>query len=285
MNKPVAKRRAWTFRHLTASLVLVGLGVVVTADIWADLGHIALRDEESSHVWLVPIVAGWLVWFRRERLRDCPQRHTWIGPTVIAAGWLLSTVGYGHAIQSFWHGGAVLVVAGCFLTVAGGAVLWRFLPAFAVLVFLVPVPGMARQRIAIPLQSASAQLAQAAFDIIGLDVTRTGNVLSINGVDVAVAEACNGMRMVFALILVSYAFAFGTRMPSAARLLIIVASPLAAVVCNVIRLIPTVWLYGNYTESVAVMFHDISGWAMLPIAFLLLLGITQLARWVVAPTT
>ncbi|MFV1968178.1 MAG: exosortase/archaeosortase family protein, partial [Pirellulaceae bacterium] len=138
-------------------------------------------------------------------------------------------------------------------------------------------------QIAIPLQTASAHIAQIVFEIFGYDVARSGNVLNINGVDVAVAEACNGMRMVFALVLVSFAFAFGTPMRNSARLLIIVLSPLVAIACNVLRLIPTVWIYGNYPRSVAALFHDVSGWLMLPIAFLVLLAVTRVARWVMAP--
>jgi exosortase len=279
MNQPTDDHHPLTARRLLGALALVALAVAVTSDIWADIFAIATRDEESSQVLLVPLVVAWLVWVRRDRWRDCRVRQTWIGPPLVAVGWLLSTIGYHHAIQSFWHGGAVLVAVGCFLTVVGSDLLRRFLPVFVVLVFLIPVPGMARQQIAIPLQAVTAQLTQIACEILGFDVGRTGNVLNLNGVDVEVAEACNGMRMVFALILVSFAFAYGTKMPNYARLLIVLGSPLAAVLCNVIRLIPTVWLYGNLPEQVAVRFHDMSGWVMLPIAFLLLLGFTRLVRW------
>jgi len=71
---------------------------------------------------------------------------------------------------------------------------------------------------------------------------------------VTVAEACNGMRMVFALVLVSYAFAFSMPLRNGVRLVVLAASPLAAIVCNVIRLIPTIWLYGNARREVAGTF-------------------------------
>lgn len=268
---------------LLGGLLLAALGVAVASDAWADILQIALRDEESSQVLLVPFVVAWLVWVRRGRLADCPREATWIGPLLVAAGWGVLTVGYHHAIQSFWHGGAVLVAVGCLLSVAGAPFARRFLPALAVLVFLVPVPGMVRQRIAIPLQAGSARLAQTAFDILGYDVLRSGNVLNFNGVDVAVAEACNGMRMVFALVLVTYAFAFGAAVPRGMRWLLIALSPLVALACNVLRLIPTVWIYGSYSRATAKTFHDVSGWLMLPLAFVVLLGVVRLARWVVAP--
>lgn len=278
-------RKGWTLWHLVVGVGMVAGGVAVTFDAWADIFRIAWRDEEASHIFLVPIVAAWLVWVRRSRLRYCRPGHTILGPVLVGLGWAVSWIGYNYAIQSFWHGGSVMVIVGCFVTVVGRDVFLRFLPAFVVLVFLVPVPGMARQQIAIPLQTATAKVAQTAFDLLGFDVGRTGNVLNINGVDVAIAEACNGMRMVFALALVSYAFAFGTLLRNYARFLILAASPLSAIACNVIRLLPTVWLYGYYPKPVAVGFHDISGWLMLPIAFVILLGIIKSLRWALIPVS
>ena len=285
MNLGAKARNSWTVWHLLACLGLVAAGVAVTFSAWADMARIAWQDEEASHLFLVPIVALWLIWVRRGRLRYCYPKPTLISPALIAIGWLVSWIGYNHAIQSFWHGGSVLVVIGCFLAVAGRDVLVRFLPAFAVLVFLVPIPGMARQQVSIPLQTATAGVTQFMFDFVGYEIERTGNVLSINGVDVAIAEACNGMRMVFALVLVSFAFALGSPLRNYARLLVLVASPVSAIACNVIRLLPTVWLYGNYPKSFANNFHDMSGWLMLPVAFLFLMAVIRLLRWAMIPMT
>ena len=59
---------------------------------------------------------------------------------------------------------------------------------------------------------------------------------------------------------------------------LIVLIPLSAVFCNVVRLIPTVWLYGNVAKSKAEMFHDVAGWLMLPIALLLLFCVLGLLK-------
>lgn len=261
----------------------MGVGLAVTWDAWSDLLNIAWSHEESSHILLVPVVFGWLVWVRRERFQRLPAEGGWIGPVLVAAGWAFYSLGDLNLIQAFWHGGAVLVAVGCLLSVGGWQVLRRFLPAFVILVFLVPVPGTIRQAIALPLQAATARATQLVLDVFGIDVARSGNVLVINGNRVAIAEACNGLRMVFALVLVSFTFALGTPLRWYVRVIIVLASPLSAVLCNVIRLVPTVWLYGYATSETAQRFHDISGWVMLPIAFLILLGILRVLRWALLP--
>ena len=59
-----------------------------------------------------------------------------------------------------------------------------------------------------------------------MPVERSGSKLSINGVDVNIIEACNGLRMVFPLILVSYAFSFGLPLRNSRPFLVLLASPL-----------------------------------------------------------
>lgn len=282
MPKSLGRNR-WDGWHLGGGLVMLVLGVIVTRDAWADIFHIAVRDEESSHIFLVPLVFAWLIWSRRVRLRQCRPSGTWAGPVLAAAGWAVWSIGYNNAIQSFWHGGALLMVLGCFVAMLGFEVIRRFLPAFVVLVFLIPVPGMVRQRIAIPLQVYTAEVTDALFKIIGLPVSRAGSVLTINGVDVGIVEACNGLRMVFALTLVSCAFAFGTPLRWYVRLIVVAASPVSAILCNVVRLVPTVWLHGYASADTADAFHEFSGWGMLVVAFLLLFGIIRVLRWAHVP--
>ncbi|MGE5612396.1 MAG: exosortase/archaeosortase family protein [Bacillota bacterium] len=276
-------RHGWTATHAAMALLLMAAGLLAMRQPWVDIVRIARIDEESSHIFLVPVVVAWLIWVRRGRFRLCQPRGMWIGPILVVLGWIISTWGFRNAVQSFWHGGAVVVVVGCLLTVVGTDVLLRFFPAFAVLIFLVPIPGMIRQQIAIPLQTATAQVTQVLFELLGIPVERSGNLLSINNIDVTIAEACNGMRMVFALVLVSYAFAFGEPLRNYARLLILAASPISAVACNVIRMLPTLWLYGYGSRHIADKFHDASGWIMLMVAFLLLMSIIRILRWAMIP--
>jgi len=275
--------RGWTSAHAALTLAMVAIGVALTFDSWADIARIAVHDEESSHVMLVPLVVGWMVWVRRGRLRACHPTGGMLGSAMLGLGWLLYSLGYRRQIETFWHGGAVLVVAGAALTILGKDAFFKFLPAFGVLVFLVPVPGTGRFYIAQPLQTATARVTQGILELLGMSVERQGNLLQVNDRPVAIAEACNGMRMVFTLFLVCYVFAFITPLLTYVRLLIILTSPITAVLCNVMRLIPTVWLYGHVKASAASAFHDIAGWVMLAVAFLLMMGIVKLLRWAMIP--
>jgi exosortase len=292
MMATLCNRKGWTRAHLVMAFVAVALGVLATLPAWADIVYHVIRrspdtgrltlDEEASHALLVPLVFAWLVWVRRARFRFCQPRGQLVGTVLVALGWLISAWGFRNSVKVFYHGGAVMLTVGCLLSVVGKDVLMRFLPAFGVLVFLVPVPGSVRYQIAGPLQTATAQATQTIFEVLGEPVTRTSNQLSINGQAVNIIEACNGLRMVFTLMLVSYAFAFGEPLRHYVRLIILLASPLSAILCNVIRMIPTVWVYGYY-QSMAETFHTWAGWVMLVPAFLILMGVIRVLRWAMLP--
>jgi exosortase len=278
-------RSPWKSWHLLAGSLLVTGGFLATFDAWLDIQQIALRDEEASHILLVPFVAIALAWVRRLRWRLVRPTHRWIGPAIVAVGGALHVLGDAQLIQAFWHGGAVLVVIGCALSILGWDVLKQFLPAFAVLLLLVPVPGMIRQEISLPLQTATAHVTAVACEMIGLPLVRSGNLLITDGVEINIAEACNGLRMVFALFLVSIAFAYTAPLRWYARLAVLALSPIAAIFFNVVRLVPTAWLYGNSSLEMADFFHEVSGWPMIFVAFACLVGLLRVLQWATVPVT
>ncbi len=278
-------RRSWSAPFFIGLFALMAMSVAVGWDAWRDIFNIAYNDEEASHIFLVPIVALWLVWARRWRIRRIePECSLW-GPAVIIAGGVIMMWGYEKGgMQAVQHFGAVTMVVGSILTMVGRRVLASFFPAFAVLLLLIPVPQTIRQSISMPLQTVTAVVTQNLLETFGVAVTRSGNVLSVNGNPITIAEACNGLRMVFMLVLVSYLFAFSSPLRNWVRLVIVALSPVSAIVCNIIRLIPTVWAFGYLNRETAdLYFHQLGGWVMPFVGFILLWVVIKALRWALVP--
>jgi exosortase len=199
-----------------------------------------------------------------------------IGPILVAAGWALSHWGFQRAHQAPFQFGALLAAVGCVATALGPRVLMAVWPAVLVLVMVVPVPGMVRQRISIPLEQVTAILTTGILKLIGAPTDRSANQILINGYPVTVAEACNGLRMIFPLLLIVYVFCFLLPLRTWARIVLLLLSPAVAVACNVLRLLPTVLLYGYGSKTAADRFHEYSGWPMVAVAFFVLMGIRAL---------
>ncbi len=260
-------------------LLAVAASVFATLDAWQDIFRIAQVDDESSHIRLVPLAAAWLLWTRRSAAAAQPVRGFWLGPLIALIGTVIYIVGDRTVTEALWHLGAVLMVVGAIASFTGSKRLLAAWPAVAVLLFLVPVPGTLRQQVALPLQALSAKLAAHSLELLGEPVMLRGNVMTISGFDVAVAEACNGMRMFFALALVAYLYAFLHPLKAWVRIALLLLSPLVALACNVFRLVPTAYMYGHSSVEMADFFHDVGGWAMLFVAYGILGGLVATFRW------
>ena len=279
----VRSRRYWKARDL------VTLGLMLAVALWlhrqplGDIVSIGSHDQEQTHIFLAPLVAGWLLWLRRSRLRFVQVQPSLAGTAIAAAGWLISWWGFDSGTQIAWHGGALITLIGVVLCMTGVLPLRVLAPVFLALLFMLPVPGEIRHRIAYPLQELSTSVTHGVLQLIGVGAVKSGNVLIINGEQVAVGEACNGMRMVFALTLVVYAFAFATPLRPGTRLLLLALSPVIALACNVLRLVPTSLIFGYGSLRTAQQFHEWAGWIMLPVAMVILAGILRTVRWLEFP--
>ncbi len=271
--------------YLVAAAVLVLLTIVVQHRAWHDIFSIAINDQDSSHILLVPMLVAWLIYVRRMRWRECRLTGRWLGPVILLLGAATSNYGVDHGMAVFWHFGSLLMAIGAVTAVLGTDIFRKFFPVFLMLMFLVPVPATVRQSISVPLEHLCALISQQILEIVGVTVSRAGNVLIVNGVKVEIAEACDGMRMAIALMVLVATFTLSTPMNRSARFIFLVLSPVVALACNIIRLVPTVWVFGKYPHAAAEIFHNAAGWLMLPVAFLLFWSILRLLRWASVPVT
>jgi len=271
----LADPRGW------AILALFALGVVALWDVWADIVRQGLNNESMSHMLLAPIMALILFWVRRHRLRGCRPIGYWVGIVLILAGLglYLGNYAFKAGIQTLWYSSVVFVVAGTMVVALGRDFLTKFLPAILVLMFVIPVPATAYQMIAQPLQTVSAFVAADVLSFLGADVVRAGNLLTVNGNNVNVAEACSGLRTTFALFMVVYVYVFCYPVCWWARVILILLAPVIAIASNILRVIPTAYAYGYLDSTWADPMHDLLGWASLLIAWGICMAFEAVLAW------
>lgn len=267
---------------MVGGIIMVMLGVLLTYDVWVGIWRVSFQ-EQASYFMLVPFVAAWLAWVRRQRLRMCQPVGTWVGPVVVAIGWLLYSFGLRSGYPIIWEDGGLLIVIGCILSVFGTDVLVRFFPAFFSLVFLIPIPDALAPQIAEPIQIATADITQIVYSFFGHDLERQGHALMTHGTVVSLARTGSVLSVVMAFVLMAYAFAFGLPLRNSARVVIIAASPATALLCIVIRSLSTAWLYGNFAPQTVDTLLNFSGWVMIGAALLCLYGLVKLLNWASVP--
>jgi exosortase len=229
-------------------------------------------DEDVSHGFFVPLVAGYIVWQRRDRLQAIERKPTSWGFIVMIWGVLQGCVGTLGA-EIFLQRTSFLITLVGLLLVIGGKQLVREL-AFPLLLlpFMIPIPAVLYNQITFPLQLFASQVAEVSLSILGIPVLRDGNILELASQKLSVAEACSGIRSLLSLSFLAlvYAYFFDGRVWMRWALLILTIP--IAVIANSGRVTLTGILSETNTALAQGFFHTAEGWIIFMISLAMLVG-------------
>jgi exosortase len=270
------KRNGWRSTDLAVVVTVAVLCVAVVWPIWLDIFQIARYSRLQSHILLVPFVAALMVWVRRGRFSCCTRDGMIAGPAIVAVGWLAMRIGPPLAIECLVHLGAIIMLIGSIVAVLGIDPLRHFFPAFIALLLLVPVPGVIREAFIDPVQRMAGELSFFMIESFAdISIAGDGGVVTINGQAVPRGDLFDGMIMISHVMLIGFAFAFALPLRTRMRWLVIAASPVAAVLLNMLRMALSVWMFGHMEVEIAAVLHSISGWLVVAAALLSLLIVFQ----------
>lgn len=282
-------RNGWTVWHGLALAGLMGLAIALTWSAWAEMfGVVVANDYARTSILVLPIVV-WLVWVRRSRFRFVRPRGPGIGLIVLISGIHLYVAGqYLYELRTAWYFGALLVVLGAGLVVTGRSVIQQFLPVWAILPLLVPVPETVAMLIAEPIQILEARSIEVLYGLLGINVEvfswPGSNRIVVGRTSMALEEVCKGLPTILSLMLISYGFVFGSPMRPVVRMMLLLLAPVVAILCSAISLGGTLWLYdGRSTLMTADLIRALSEWATVLIAFLLIAMSLKVLTWASVP--
>lgn len=284
---PGATGRAARWR--SPLLVAAGLLAVLLWSYWPvalSLYKDWQSDQNYSAGQLVPLAALYLLWQERRALALCRVAPSWWGAALVLFAQVVRLLGLLYLFESAERYALVMTVAGLVLLVAGRPVFWRLRWILLFLALMVPLPGRIHNLISGPLQTCATLGTVFVLELFGVTVGREGNVIVLNDVqEIAVAEACSGLRMLTAFIVVACVFAYIVNRPRWQKVVLVVSSVPIAVFGNLARLVLTAVLYLVASSALAEsFFHDFAGIVlMMPLAVLLLLGELWLMTRLVVP--
>jgi exosortase len=260
-----------------AAIVLMLL-VVVAWSYWPMLRQLFKEwqnDDDYSAGQLVPIVAAFLVWRDRKALSGLALKPCWWGGiTLLVLAGCARAYGLLFLFESAERYSLVVAIAGLVLMVAGWQAFRRTVWILLFLFLMIPLPGRIHNMIGGPLQSLATAGSVFLLEASGVRVSHQGNVMMLNqNIPVAVAEACSGLRMLMAFIIVAAFVAYMVRRPRAQKAVLLLSSVAVGVVCNIVRIFATaVLMLLVSVEFAEKFFHDFAGLVMMPIAVLLMFG-------------
>jgi exosortase len=243
-------------------------------------------DDNYSAGQLVPLVAIFMAWRERKRVGAYVLTPCWWGGVVLLVlAQAARTYGLLFMFESAERYSLVLTVAGLVLMVAGWQVFRRVSWILLFLFLMVPLPGRVHNLIGGPLQRMATTGSVFLLEAFGVRVSQQGNVMTLNqNTPLAVAEACSGLRMLTAFIIVAGFIAYMVRRPRWQKAVVFASSIPVAVICNIVRIFVTavIMLYFS-AEAAQKFFHDFAGFVMMPIAVVLMFSELWLMEKVIVP--
>jgi exosortase len=232
----VSRRRVET----TASVVLGAAVVALYLPVLRDLIGVWVYGTYYSYGPLVPIFSAYLA---RDAWNDSTVDHA---PATEPAGFLLTAAGLvvlavGVAVGSLTLRALSLpvVLMGLVVGMVHAPLARRLAFPIGFLIFMVPLPESAVARLSLPLQQLAAFVAEHVLRALGVHVVRDGLFVAIPSVTLHVTEACNGLRFLFAMVVIGTAFAGTIAQRPVRRLALVVAALLVSIVANLVRVTGT----------------------------------------------
>jgi exosortase len=234
--------------------------------IWND-------DPSYNHGYLVIPIAVFILWQRLSTPEPNMSAETvlapWWGWIFLMAILLLRAFLYERG--SSWSEDATIipVIAALTWSFGGWPLLRRIWPAIAYLVFMLPLPMVINNLLALPLQSFAASSSYFLLQLTGIWAVQEGNVISLHGVKdkLDVALACNGLRMLMTMAATVTATVILLPLPNWKRIVLLLSIVPIALISNMTRIVATGWCYYLFEGPNAKRWaHDWAGWLMMPLA-------------------
>jgi len=232
-----------------------------------------IEDEDMAHGFVVPFVIGWIIWRERDRWKMLPRKASLWGIALLVAAAALDFAG-ALGVGLFARSLALLLsITGAVLCLGGLAWLRAWAFPFLLALFMLPKLAIVYNQVTLPLQLLATRLAGSILNAAGFVVVRSGNILSVAGHQIAVVEACDGIRYLIPLVFTALVFCYVTGLNGWMRVALAVAAIPVAIVANGIRVAAIVPL----PALSAGPLHSLAGWLI----FLLCLLMLGFVHWVI----
>lgn len=193
-------------------VILFLLAAVAAAAVSFGPLYVVVRSgrppDYYSHIPLVPVVSALVLFRRRKKLVNGASGSFPTGYVVLAIGLGLVTLDLIRSPGLIAHaelraGGAILILAGAFISLFGTEAFRRALFAFLFLTLAIPLPLAWMEEIVRVLVIASTGFTHLLFRLFQVPFFQEDAIFRLPGFDIVVAEECSGIRSSLALVITS----------------------------------------------------------------------------------
>ncbi len=242
-------------------LIVLGILWVITFyPVYPELFDRWFTNSNYSYGVLVPFIALYFIWQKRDLLRHATISSSKWGIIVLSSSLVVYLLSYIGGIAVTMRITMIASLIGIILSILGARItrIIRFPLLF--LFFMVPIPESIEMAVTLPLQLFATRAAAGVLSVLSIPFYREGNMLYFVKTQLEVAEACSGIRSITALSMLSVIFVHLMKPGWLRKAVILISTIPIAMAANILRVSGTGVLAHFFGERVARGFlHEFSG--------------------------
>src|SRR5450755_439324 len=259
-NRPVDRMVPLTW------LLLVGAMIAAMLAVKTGLSQMLewlLTMPEYSHGLIIPFIAAFLIWQRRDQIERMPFDGSWAGLGIVLFGAALGAIGKLSALFTLEHYSVVIMLYGLVLALTGWRVFRLLWVPLLILLFMVPLPEFLYHNFSAQLQLLSSKIGVWFIRFVGISVYLEGNVIDLGIYKLQVAEACSGLRYLFPLMTIGFLIAYFFKAAFWKRTLLFISSIPITILMNSFRIGTIGVMVDHWGVQMAEGFlHEFQGWVV-----------------------
>src|SRR5450755_2124824 len=250
------------FAWIVLAVAMAAAALAVKTGFAQMMRWVVVRPE-YSHGMIIPFVAAFLVWQRREQIERLPFTGSWAGLLLAVCGAALGAIGKMSALFTIEDYSVLITLYGLVLALTGWRVFRLLWVPLLILIFMVPLPEFLYQNFSVQLQLLSSQIGVWFIRLLGISVYLEGNVIDLGVYKLQVAEACSGLRYLFPLMTIGFLIAYFFKTAFWKRALLFLSTIPITILMNSFRIGTIGVMVDHWGVQMAEGFlHEFQGWAM-----------------------
>ena len=235
------------------------------------------QREDYNYCYLIPFVVLYLIWEKREVLKQTPSDPAWVGFAPLLFGLVLFWLGELGGEFYTMYLSSWFVLLGLLWLHLGWRKLRVILFPIAFILTMFPPPNLIYFNLSLKLKLISSRLGVWILQSLGKTAYREGNIIDLGFTQLQVVDACNGLRYLFPLIVLAILVAYFSKSVWWKKGFVVLSAIPISIFVNGLRIASVGLLYPIWGSQVAEgFFHDFSGWAI----FMISLGILLVELWI-----
>ena len=269
--KPISIKDKWSFT-LGLLCLLSFIYVYYGTFLWL-YERYTIPDSDYSHGFLIPLISGYLIWKKRNELKNIVLASSKIGLILIALA-LLIHIGSVWTHVFFTSGFSILLFfVGLSLYLFGVEFTKKISFPLAFLFFMFPLPMGAISAFSFPLKLIVSNLAATLLNVTGLPLYREGAVVHLARTTLTIDDPCSGIRSLISLLALGALIAYFSNTAVWKKGLLFISAIPIAIFTNVLRVCALILAangLGNQWAMPEHWFHTASGMGVFGISMILL---------------